>query len=69
MNYRVPFVNVPKHYQNLKEEILKRSKNPHQTYREVIKPQKLRLAVEYVKKRSFWLDIKIIFQTLKSAIF
>ena len=51
------------------EEILKGSKDPHQAYREKIKPKKLKLAVEYVKKRSFWLDIKIIFQTLKSAIF
>jgi lipopolysaccharide/colanic/teichoic acid biosynthesis glycosyltransferase len=51
------------------EEILRGSPNPHQTYREIIKPQKLKLAVEYVKTRSFWLDIKIIFKTFKSAPF
>jgi len=51
------------------EEILKGSKNPHQTYQELIKPQKLRLAVEYVKNRSFWFDIKIIFKTIKSVFF
>ena len=51
------------------EEILRGSPDPHQTYREIIKPQKIRLAKEYVKKRNFWLDIKIILKTLKSAIF
>jgi lipopolysaccharide/colanic/teichoic acid biosynthesis glycosyltransferase len=51
------------------EEILRGSLDPHQTYRELIKPQKLKLAVEYVKKRNFLLDIKIILKTLKSAFF
>ena len=51
------------------EETLRGSKDPHKTYREIIKPKKLKLAVEYIKKRNFWLDIKIIFKTLKSAIF
>jgi len=51
------------------EEILRGSKDPHQTYRELIKPQKLKLAVEYVKSRSFWLDLKIILKTLKAVIF
>lgn len=51
------------------EEILRGSPDPHQTYREIIKPQKLKLAVEYVKTRSFWLDIKIILKTLKSTLF
>ncbi len=36
---------------------------------ENLKPKKLKLAMEYVKSRSFWLDIKIILKTLKSAIF
>jgi lipopolysaccharide/colanic/teichoic acid biosynthesis glycosyltransferase len=48
------------------EEILKGSEDPHQTYRKLIKPQKLKLAVEYVKKRNFWLDLVIIFKTIKS---
>jgi len=51
------------------EEILKGSKNPHQTYREVIKPRKLELAKKYVETRSFFLDIKILIKTFKSAIF
>jgi lipopolysaccharide/colanic/teichoic acid biosynthesis glycosyltransferase len=51
------------------EEILKGSKDPHQAYRELIKPKKLQLAKQYVKTRSFWLDIKIIIKTVKSAVF
>ncbi len=42
------------------EEILRGSKDPHQTYREKIKPEKIRLGLEYVKKQSFLLDIKIL---------
>jgi len=49
-------------------EILRGSQDPHRAYREIIKPKKLKLATEYVKKRSFWLDIKIILKTLKSAL-
>jgi len=51
------------------EEILKGSSDPHQAYREKIKPEKIRLGLEYIKKRSFWLDLKIILKTVKSAIF
>jgi lipopolysaccharide/colanic/teichoic acid biosynthesis glycosyltransferase len=50
------------------EEILKGSSNPHQTYREKIKPEKIRLGVEYVRKQSFWLDIKILIKTLLTAL-
>jgi len=51
------------------EEILKGSKDPHLTYQKLIKPKKLKLAMEYVEKRSFLLDLKIIFRTIMSAIF
>lgn len=50
------------------EEILKGSDNPHKTYQEIIKPQKIKLAKEYVKTRSFFKDIEIILKTLKSVI-
>lgn len=50
-------------------EILKGATDPHEAYRRLIQPQKLKLAKEYVKTRSFWLDIKIIFKTIKSALF
>ena len=50
-------------------EILRGSKDSHKTYLEKIKPEKIRLNIEYVKKRSFWLDIKIIIKTFFVAIF
>jgi len=50
------------------EEILKGSKDPHQAYREKIKPEKIRLGLEYVKTHSFWLDLKIIIKTLLTAL-
>ncbi|MFH1509912.1 MAG: sugar transferase, partial [Candidatus Nealsonbacteria bacterium] len=51
------------------EEILKGEKDPHEAYRRLIQPQKIKLAKEYVQKKSFYLDIKIILKTLKLAIF
>jgi len=50
------------------EEILMGSKDPHQTYREKIQPQKIKLQLEYIDKKSFWLDIKIIFQTVLNIL-
>lgn len=46
------------------EEILRGSADPHQTYREKIKPQKLKLQQEYIKTKSFLLDIKILLWTI-----
>lgn len=45
-------------------ETLKGSPDPEKTYMEKIRPEKLRLQIEYVKNRSFWVDIKIIFKTI-----
>jgi len=50
------------------EEILKGAVDPHQAYRELIKPKKLKLAVEYVQKKSFFLDIKILVKTFLKAL-
>jgi lipopolysaccharide/colanic/teichoic acid biosynthesis glycosyltransferase len=50
-------------------EVLRGAQDPHEAYRRLIQPTKLRLAKEYVKTRSFWLDIKIILRTISSAIF
>ena len=49
-------------------EILRGSPNPHQTYREKIRPEKLRLGLKYVDEQSFSVDIKIIMQTIMSLI-
>lgn len=44
------------------EEILRGSADPHQAYREKIRPEKIRLGLEYVRTRSFCGDIKILVQ-------
>ena len=45
-------------------EVLKGSSDPEKTYMEKIRPEKIRLQMEYVKNRSFVLDLKIIFRTI-----
>jgi len=45
-------------------EILKGSSDPEKDYMEKIRPEKIRLQIEYVKTRSFMLDLKIIFKTI-----
>jgi len=49
-------------------EILKGSPDPHQTYREKIRPEKLRLALKYVDSKSLSVDLKIILETIKALI-
>lgn len=49
-------------------EILQGSIDPHQAYREKIRPEKIRLGLEYVQKHSTVTDLQIIFRTL-AAIF
>jgi lipopolysaccharide/colanic/teichoic acid biosynthesis glycosyltransferase len=45
-------------------EILKGSKDPDKDYMEKIHPEKMRLSLEYLDKRSFLTDLSIIFQTV-----
>jgi lipopolysaccharide/colanic/teichoic acid biosynthesis glycosyltransferase len=49
---------------NNEGEILKGSPDPDKTYEEEIRPEKLRLQLEYVKTRSFLTDLKILFKTM-----
>ncbi len=48
--------------------LLAGSSDPEKTYLEKIRPEKLRLQLEYVRKRSFWVDIKILVKTVTSLI-
>jgi lipopolysaccharide/colanic/teichoic acid biosynthesis glycosyltransferase len=50
------------------EELLSKSDNPNETYRDVILPRKLDLYVSYVKNHSFSGDISIVFRTLIKVI-
>lgn len=45
-------------------EILKAAVNPHQAYLEKIRPEKVRLGLEYVRKRSLRVDLQILMQTV-----
>lgn len=49
-------------------EILRGSEDPHQTYHERIRPEKMRLGIEYAQQNSLVTDCKIILRTFK-AIF
>ena len=49
-------------------EILKGSPDPDKTYEEVIRPEKLRLQLEYVRTRSLWVDFKILFKTMTTLV-
>ena len=49
-------------------EILRGSADPHAAYREKIRPEKIRLGLEYVERRSFLTDCKIIATTLKAIL-
>lgn len=49
-------------------EILRGSSDPHQTYREKIRPEKIRLGLQYVEQQSVVTDCRIILHTLR-AIF
>lgn len=39
------------------------SPDPERTYLREIRPEKIRLQLQYVRQRSFWIDLKIIAQT------
>jgi lipopolysaccharide/colanic/teichoic acid biosynthesis glycosyltransferase len=44
-------------------EILQGSSDPHQAYREKIRPEKIKLGLTYVDNHSFYVDIRILIQT------
>lgn len=48
--------------------ILSESPDSEKTYMEKIRPEKLKLQLEYIKNKSFFIDLKIIFETIKVMI-
>ncbi len=48
--------------------ILSGNPDPEKAYMEKIRPEKIRLQLKYVRERSFFIDLKIIFQTLRTII-
>lgn len=49
-------------------EVLAKSKNPEKTYIEEVMVDKLQLNLDYIRNRSFWVDLKIIFQTIYKIV-
>lgn len=49
-------------------EILAASNNPEETYIHEIMPDKLALNLQYIEEQSIWVDIKIMFMTLKAIV-
>jgi lipopolysaccharide/colanic/teichoic acid biosynthesis glycosyltransferase len=49
-------------------KILEGTQDPDKAYMKLIWPEKKRLQLKYVKERSFWTDIKIVFLTLLAII-
>lgn len=46
------------------EELLDKLPNPQRYYDEVLWPDKVRINVGYIKNRTFWYDVKIIWKTI-----
>jgi lipopolysaccharide/colanic/teichoic acid biosynthesis glycosyltransferase len=51
------------------EEILAKAADPIAFYENSVLPAKLALNLAYLEKQSFWLDIKVILQTARCAVF
>jgi len=49
-------------------EILGKAKDPHQAYVNEVLPIKIRYYIDYVKTRTFWGDIRIIFATVRALV-
>jgi len=50
-------------------EILQGAADPDKAYLEMIRPEKIRLQLLYVKNNNFFIDLKIIFLTIRKLIF
>jgi lipopolysaccharide/colanic/teichoic acid biosynthesis glycosyltransferase len=48
--------------------VLARSPAPEEAYVREILPEKIRLSRQYVQSASFWVDLRVIFETLRSIV-
>ena len=48
--------------------VLAASDDPERAYLEKIRPQKIRWQLEYVRRRSFWIDLQILGQTVAAVV-
>ena len=50
------------------EDILAQSEDPRSTYINTVLPEKIRLSKQYVRSRSLWVDVRLIFQTIFTVL-
>jgi lipopolysaccharide/colanic/teichoic acid biosynthesis glycosyltransferase len=50
------------------DEILRGNADPHRAYHELIQPEKIRLGLDYVRHRSFGMDMRILWATLLAVL-
>jgi lipopolysaccharide/colanic/teichoic acid biosynthesis glycosyltransferase len=48
--------------------VLAGAADPEQAYLELIRPEKIRLQLEYVRRRSFWVDLVILARTVTAVV-
>jgi lipopolysaccharide/colanic/teichoic acid biosynthesis glycosyltransferase len=48
--------------------VLAGAADPQRAYLEIIRPEKIRLQLEYVRRRSFWIDLMILLQTVRAVV-
>lgn len=48
-------------------ELLEKSENPEQYYIDTVMPDKLRINLEYLERRTLWSDFKVIIQTISKV--
>jgi len=48
--------------------VLAGAADPHRAYKQYIQPTKLELQLKYCREQSFWLDLKLIFNTLYKIV-
>jgi lipopolysaccharide/colanic/teichoic acid biosynthesis glycosyltransferase len=48
--------------------LLEGSVDPEKDYMEKIRPEKIRLQLKYVRERSFWVDMEILFRTAMKVV-
>jgi lipopolysaccharide/colanic/teichoic acid biosynthesis glycosyltransferase len=51
------------------DELLRGSQDPHLAYHQIIRPDKIRLGLEYVEKQSLLVDLKILLETVRAVLF
>lgn len=69
LNLRPGLTGLDSVFYPYEEQIMAHQPDPSRYYREVLWPHKVRINLWYYHNRSFWLDIKIMLNTLTIVIF